>query len=98
MEMGMRPNIKDLYFKSYGLAECNTLIKEYFLIHFWVCEKDNALQLSVFSLYLCTSPSRGINSSETNEADESDVIASRSRDKLKISPLLECLWPPNLAG
>ena len=33
-----------------------------------------------------------------NQAGASDVIKSRSLDKLKTSSLPDCLWPLNLAG
>ena len=36
-------------------------------------------------------------SNETNQVGAGDVITSRSRGKLKASPLPECLWPSNLA-
>ena len=36
--------------------------------------------------------SRGVDSNENNQAGAGDAIVSRSVDKLKTSPLLECLW------
>ena len=34
----------------------------------------------------------------TNQPGADDVISLRSHDKLKLLPLREWLWPPNLAG
>ena len=42
--------------------------------------------------------STGFDSNETNQAGTGGVITSRSLDKSIISPLTECLWPPNLSG